>query len=356
MTDSMPSWLQTNPQEWGHLAAEGARLDIERQQVVNQVAAHHQAIEQEKQNTAIQNQVAQQRMKQAYDLASQRENVAAQYKALTLQQNQEKIKAAAAAAAQNFDLRNREFQWRQQNTEESAKAREDAASKRFSDSQISNKQKALDAIGKDISKVGGQLVTLDPQNDKSKIEQVRRQQDSLLTQRSTLQDELEQLRKGMPQSPEVQAQAPTAGGGGMADLTTPPKSQPPPSTAKPKSKIEILAINGNPVEEQAAKPKNDSAVAPAPAPVAPAASEAAPDAPENVPKKEFTPKQIRAMDKELASIGDDISDTEKKISNAKKMQPLTASDLEKKLAALKRRKEWLQQPWVGEEPPKTSWW
>ena len=73
--DTIPSWLQTNPQEWGQLAATGARLDLERQQMVNQVAAEKARMAQEQQDNQMRTQLAQQQADREYQLRKQSLNI-----------------------------------------------------------------------------------------------------------------------------------------------------------------------------------------------------------------------------------------------------------------------------------------
>ena len=100
--DTIPSWLQTNPQEWGQLAATGARLDLERQQMVNQVAAEKSRLAQEQQDSAMRTQIAQQQADREYQLRKQSLNITQEYKNLQAQQNAEKLQDAAKVAANNF--------------------------------------------------------------------------------------------------------------------------------------------------------------------------------------------------------------------------------------------------------------
>lgn len=100
--DTIPSWLQTNPQEWGQLAATGARLDLERQQMVNQVAAEKARMAQEQQDNQMRTQIAQQQADREYQLRKQSLNITQEYKNLQAQQNAEKLQDAAKVAANNF--------------------------------------------------------------------------------------------------------------------------------------------------------------------------------------------------------------------------------------------------------------
>jgi len=100
-----PSWLQTNPQEWGRIAAEGARLDIERQQTVNQLAAEQARMAQAASENQMRLQAEQKQFDQQYQLKKQGLSVNAAYKNLQLQQGQQKLQEAAKVAANSFSAR-----------------------------------------------------------------------------------------------------------------------------------------------------------------------------------------------------------------------------------------------------------
>jgi len=89
--DTIPPWLQTNPQEWGNLANAGARLDVERQNIAN--------AQQQVQRESAQKQMQIQMLKDQQD---REYNMQVQQHAVDTQMKQQQLQMATQAAARKF--------------------------------------------------------------------------------------------------------------------------------------------------------------------------------------------------------------------------------------------------------------
>lgn len=388
-----PSWLSPQAsQGWGDVAARGLQLGLENkriEQANQQFAAQQQMRAAELQQQANYQQAmmdaaaqeAQMRRQEADKIAAQRFEEEKAKNNLTAEYHRQSIAARQADAQAKMELEKqkmaRPFSVDGSLISPDGKVIYQAPPKQSVSPEVKQAEAGLSHIESVLPKMRVELIAATNSNDKAKIEAVQQQIGALLQQKLAY----DAIIKGssaqpqpppIPQIPSAQA-APKAaaysGGGSWSPAAIPPKTQiPEDDTAKRLAAFKPVVVGGTPVIQKAAeepvKPVEEPPI-PTPEtvagsgddrneyPVADTVIEPEPEKkkPAPAPKKteepkQFTQKQIEAMNREMSKNASEIERIKRKIEKVQKIQPMIVPELVKQLRALEARQEQLSQPWL----------
>jgi len=192
--DSIPSWLQTSPQEWGNLAHAGAQLDIERQRMATEAQQRAQEFDAAQNQAAVAHQAAQEKAQQDFLMKTQQNNIAKAYHDMTIEQ--QKAKLEDDRKAKEDMLNAQKYRWsvdsqiRQQMADAATKRAatgEAAAGQKIPPLEAAKYKNALAAtrsMGSQIAVLSAQAANMDPKADASKIADIKQRTASLTRQKS----------------------------------------------------------------------------------------------------------------------------------------------------------------------------